>query len=110
MRGLVGMVVDSLCNVLALGSTWRGGRRRHSHKVVLEEVLQLPLGGRVREVSNVKSPSLGGAGTDSLVLGCGGLLGAGALSGGRSVVVEGGVGHLGGDLFDWGGHFAEVWG
>ena len=97
--------MDSLCNVLAQGPLHvMRAPRRHSHEVVLEEVLQLPLGGRVREVSNVKSPSLGGAGTHSLVLGCGGLLGAGALSGGRSVVVEGGVGHLGGDLFDWGGH------
>lgn len=76
----------------------------HSHQVVLEEVLQLPLVGRICEVSNVKSPTLGGARTHSLVLGCGGLLGAGALGGG-SGVVEGGGGHLGGDTVDWCGHF-----
>jgi hypothetical protein len=99
---LVGMVVDSLCNVLGRGIA-SCALDRHLHKVVLEEVLQLPLGGRISEVSNVKSPTLGGAGTDSLVVGCGGLLGAGVLRG-RSGVVKGGVGHLGGDLFDWGGH------
>jgi hypothetical protein len=70
-------------------------RRAHLHKVVLEEVLQLPLGGRVREVSNVESPTLGGAGQDSLVLGCRGL-GASGLVG----VVEGRSGHLGGNTVD----------
>lgn len=82
----------------------------HIHQVVLEEVLQLPLGGRICEVSNVKSPALGGARTHSLVLGCGGLLGAGALRRGGSgcgsgVVGEGGGGHLGGDTVDRCGHF-----
>lgn len=85
---------------------WGGGL--HVHQIVLEEVLQLPLVGRVREVSNVKSPALGGACTDSLILGGGGLLGAGALrswgGGSGSSVVEGGGGHLGGDTVDWGGH------
>lgn len=71
----------------------------HLHKVVLEEILQLPLGGRVREVSNVKSPSLGGAGQDSLVLG-----GCGLGSGGLGGVFEGGGGHLGGDTVDRSGH------
>jgi hypothetical protein len=80
------------------------------HQVVLEELLQLPLGGRVREVSNVKSPALSGARTHSLVLGCGGLLSASALrgggggGGGSSVVGEGGGGHLGGDTVDRCGH------
>jgi hypothetical protein len=76
--------------------------RGHLHQVVLEEFLQLPLVGRVREVSNIESPTLGGACTDGLLLGGGRLLGAGALVGGS--VVEGGVGHLGGDLFGRGGH------
>lgn len=67
----------------------------HLHKVVLEEVLQLPLGGRVCEVSNVESPTLGGAGQDSLVLGGSGL-GGGVLGG----VVEGRGGHLGGEVVD----------
>jgi hypothetical protein len=80
------------------------GRGLHVHQVVLEEVLQLPLVGRIREVSNVKSPALGGARTHSLVLGGRGLRGAGALRGG-SRVVEGGGGHLGGDTVDWSGHF-----
>ena len=38
------------------------------HKVVLEEVLQLSLSGRVCEVSDIQSPALGRAGDDSLVL------------------------------------------
>ena len=70
------------------------------HQVVLEEVLQLPLGGRISEVPNVESPTLSGAGKDSLVLGCGGL-GAGVLCS----IVEGGSGHLGGDTVDLSGHF-----
>lgn len=80
---------------------WGAGVCVYAHKVVLEEVLQLPLGGRVREVSNIQSPSLGGAGQDSIVLGCGGLLGASGLG----VVVEGGGGHLGGNTVDRCGHF-----
>lgn len=74
------------------------------HKVVLEEVLQLSLSGRVSEVSNVKSPALGGAGNDGLILaGVDGLVAAGAnggaFSGGRWLV-EGGGCHLGGGSFD----------
>ena len=41
----------------------------HVHKVVLEEVLQLSLGGRVGEVSDIQSPTLSGAGDNGLVLG-----------------------------------------
>ena len=41
----------------------------HVHKVVLKEVLQLSLGGRVREISNVQYPALSGAGDSGLVLG-----------------------------------------
>lgn len=75
----------------------------HLHKVVLEEVLQFPLGGRICEVSNVKSPTLGGAGKNSIVLGCGGLgaSGLGVVVG----VVEGGGGQLGGNTVDRSGHF-----
>lgn len=70
----------------------------HSHKVVLEEFLQFSLGGRVGEVSNVKSPALSGARNDSLVLGSvDGLVGGGAF-GVRGL--EGGVSHLGGDSVD----------
>jgi hypothetical protein len=99
------MVVDSLCNVLASSTRHVGPAQVvHVHQIVLEEVLQLPLVGRISEVSNVKSPALGGARTDSLILGGGGLLGAGALRGG-SGVVEGGGGHLGGDTVDGSGHF-----
>ena len=74
------------------------------HKVVLEEVLQLSLGGRVGEVSNVQSPTLSGAGDNGLVLrrvdrlvtaGANG----GALGGG-SRLVESSVCHLGGGSFD----------
>jgi hypothetical protein len=71
----------------------------HVHKVVLEEFLQLPLGGRVSEISNVESPSLSSAGQDRLVLGGGGL-GAGGLSS----LVEGGSGHLGGHTVGCSGH------
>lgn len=110
MRGLVGMVVDSLCDVLAqacsdVRQADTGREGMYAHQVVLEEVLQLPLGGRICEVSNVKSPALGGARTDSLVLGCGGLLSAGVALGGGSVVVEGGVGQLGGGTVNRSGHF-----
>ena len=73
------------------------------HQVILEEVLELPLGGRICEVSNVESPSLSGAGKDSLVLGCGGLS--------TSVVgiglVEGGSGQLGGNTIVRCGHFCK---
>lgn len=74
------------------------------HKVVLEEILQLSLGGRVSEVSDIQSPSLSGAGDDGLVLrGIDGLVAAssdaGALGGGRGLV-EGGVGHLGSGRFN----------
>jgi hypothetical protein len=80
--------------------------RVHLHQVVLEEVLQLPLGGRVREVSNVESPALSGARTHGLIVGGRGLLSTGILRVGRSVVVgEGGGGHLGGDTVDRCGHF-----
>ena len=70
------------------------------HKVVLEEILQLSLGGRIGEVSNIQSPTLRGAGDDGLVLGgVDGLVAAstdaGALSSARGLG-EGGVGHLGG--------------
>jgi hypothetical protein len=77
----------------------------HLHKVVLEEFLQLPLGGRVSEVPNVESPSLSGAGQDRLVLG-GSRLGAGGFSG----VVEGGSGHLGGHTVGCSGHDCRSFG
>jgi hypothetical protein len=71
----------------------------HVHKVVLEEILQLSLGGRVGEVSNVQSPALSGRRNDSLVLaGIDGLVAAGAHGGalgGGGRLVEGRGGHLG---------------
>ena len=74
------------------------------HKVLLEEFLQLSLGGRVREVSDVQSPALGGTGDDGLVLrGVDGLVAAGPNAGafgGAGRLVEGGVCHLGGGSFD----------
>jgi hypothetical protein len=76
----------------------------HVHKVVLEEVLQLSLGGRVGEVSNVQSPTLSGAGDNGLVLGrVDRLVTAGANGGalgGGSGLGKGGVCHLGGGSFD----------
>ena len=73
--------------------------RAYVHKVVLEEIFQLSLSGRVGEVSDVQSPSLSGTGDDGLVLrrvdwftassDAGSFCSAGRL-------VEGGVGHLGG--------------
>ena len=80
------------------------------HKVVLEEILQLSLGGRIGEVSDVQSPSLSGARDDSLILGCvDGLVtassNAGALGSSRGLG-EGGVGHLGSSRFN--GHGVEV--
>lgn len=66
------------------------------HQVVLEKLLQLPLGGRVSEVPNVKSPALGGAGDDGLVL-------SGRLVVSRSGL-EGGVCQLGGDILNGSGH------
>jgi hypothetical protein len=57
------------------------------HEVSLEEGLQLPLGGRVREVSDVESSSLRGAGQDRIVLG--GLVGGGRLVGDRCVAKSG---------------------
>jgi len=54
-------------------------QQSNAHKVVLEEVLQLSLSGRIGEVSNVESSTLGGAGDDGLVLrGVDGLVAAGS--------------------------------
>ena len=69
------------------------------HKVFLEELLQLSLRGRVGEVSDVESPSLGGTGDDSLILRCiDGLVAASSDAsalGGAGGLGEGSVGHLG---------------
>lgn len=69
------------------------------HKVVLEELLQLSLGGRIGEVSDVQSPSLCGTGDDGLILrsvdgAVSASADAGAL-GSAGGLGEGGVGHLG---------------
>ena len=85
-------------------------RRANSHKVLLEEFLQLSLSGRVREVSDVESPPLSGASDDSLILGCvDGLVAASADAsalGSAGGLGEGGVGHLGSSRVN--GHGVEV--
>lgn len=74
------------------------------HKVVLEEVLQLSLGGRVGEVSNVESSTFSSAGDDGLILRCiDGLVGTGSNAGafsGSGGLIEGSGCHLGGGSFD----------
>lgn len=89
---------DDVCT-----STEMAGRE-DSHKVVLEEILQLSLSGRVGEVSNVESSTLGGAGNDGVVLrGVDGLVATSTdrcALGSRGGLVEGSVCHLGGGSFD----------
>lgn len=104
MRGLVGIEVVSLTRRVSHPRRHMNEPRVNLHQVVLEELLQLSLGGRVREVSNVQSPALGSTGNDCLVLGgVDGLVttgtDAGALGRGRRLA-DGGVGHLGGGSFD----------
>ena len=74
------------------------------HEVLLEELLQLSLSGRVREVSDVQSPSLSRAGDDSLVLRSVDWLVAASSNtsalGGVGGLVEVGVCHLAGDSVD----------
>ena len=89
---------------------WRRGGKS-IHKIILEELLQLSLSGRIGEVSNVQSPALSGTGNDGLVLGGIDRLvttsaDAGAL-GGTGGLVEGSIGHLGSRRFN--GHVVEVW-
>ena len=85
---------------------------RHLHKIVLEELLQLSLSGRVREVSNVQSATLSSAGDDSLVLGgVDGLVTAGtngSAFGSVGGLGEGGVGHLASGSVD--GHGGGLFG
>lgn len=100
VRGLVGIDVVSLRYQSVTALSMPRAASANIHKVVLKELLQLSLGGRVSEVSNVKSPALSGAGDDGLVLrGVDRLVAAstdaGAFSGaGR--LMEGGVRRLGG--------------
>jgi hypothetical protein len=61
--------------------------RQNVHEVSLEEGLQLPLGCRVGEVSDVESSSLRSAGQDRIVLG--GLVGGGGLVGDGCVAKSG---------------------
>ena len=42
---------------------------KNLHKESRKEILQLPIGGRVREVSDVQSTSLGSAGQNGIVVG-----------------------------------------
>jgi hypothetical protein len=74
------------------------------NKVILEELLQLPLSSRISEVPNVESPTLGSTGSAGVnLLSRGGFL-AGVWCR-LVVVVEGGGCHLGGDAVDSsGGH------
>jgi hypothetical protein len=99
VRGLVGMDVDSLEGKSGQQSGLEMSpkeAKQNLHQVVLEEVLQLPLGGRICEVPNVKSSTLGCACNDSLVIG-------GRLFGGR-IFVEGSVCQIGGNIIDCCGH------
>lgn len=69
-----------------------GASGQDVHEVSLEEGLQLPLGGRVGEVSDVESSSLRGAGQDRIVLGGlvgGRLVGDGCVAKSGSNVVDG---------------------
>lgn len=71
VRGLVGMDVDSLSfpsqpHMYIVSS----GRNENSHKVALEEFLEIPLSGRVRQVANVQTTSLSDDGKDSFILSC----------------------------------------
>lgn len=78
------------------------------HKIVLEEVLQLSLRGRICEVSNVKSPTLSSTGDDGFILrsvdGLSTSEGVGTFSVGG--LVKGSVCQLGGGSFD--GHIDVV--
>lgn len=79
------------------------------HEVVLEKVLQLPLGGRIGEVSNVKSPTLCSTLDDSFILrSVDGLVTSsadGGTLGGGGWLREGSGCHLGGGTVDGsGGH------
>ncbi len=84
------------------------------HKVVLEELLQLPLRGRIREVPDIKPPTLSRTLNDSLVLRSVAKFVSSSTNGGAfsfgSVFVEGGVCHLGGGTVDGScGHFVGFW-
>jgi hypothetical protein len=105
VRGLVGMEVDSLFHVvsflaLSFHRSMRlpGDGEKNLHQIVLEELLQLPLGGRISEVPNIKSPTLSCTGDDGLVFGR--RLGISWVGIGESSVC-----HLGGDTIDRSGHF-----
>ena len=75
------------------GQRVRGGKSKlNLHKVSLEEGLQLPLGRRVREISDVESSSLRRASQDRIVLGGlvgGRLVGEGCVAKSGSNVVDG---------------------
>lgn len=68
----------------------------HLHIVGLEEILELPLGGRICEIPNVQPTSLVGAG-------CGGLVRSSTVGG----VGDGGGGHGFGDFVNGGSRHVE---
>ena len=74
----------------------------HLHQVVLEEILQPSLRGRISEVSNVKSSTFSSAGDNSLILRGVDRLASSEGVGTFSVcwLVKGSVCHLGGGSFD----------
>lgn len=65
---------------------------RYSHKIALEEVLQLLLSCRIGQVANVETASLGSAGRGSLV--GGGLVIDGGIAQSVGNVINGGLGDL----------------
>lgn len=80
------------------------GRMEYVHQVVLEEILQFPLSGRIGEVSDIKSSTLRSTLDDGLVLrGIDWLVATGANRGafsGASRFGEGSGCHLGGSTVD----------
>lgn len=75
VRGLVGIEVDSLDRAVGL-EHFEGLVKvfcNYLHKVTLEEIAEIPLSSRVREIPNVETTSLSDDGDDSIILSCVGL-------------------------------------
>lgn len=106
VRGFVGIEVVSLRITRQMMDSMRharGGGKR-IHKIILEEVLQLSLSGRVREVPNVEPPAFSSRRSDSLILGgARGVVASRRTLGGRGIGQASG-GHLGSGSFN--GHGA----
>ena len=77
------------------------GNGKNSHKIALEEVLQLSLGCRIGQVADVEAAALGSAGRGGLV--GGGLVIEGGIAQSVGNVINGGLGdllHRGGSRHD----------